>query len=340
MDTHFEASKLARADLRRRILAKDWFVMAEAGTSKPVAPTSGVDQGQSPIPVPSPEAALAAAGAQGTVNWNEQLMQYYKQTGAQPNTFYPTMAATHPYANLAAASWQPYMAYGQMYPNLFPFGYAPPTSAPGTTTDTAAVSVSAPPSGQAAPPALPLGQAAPVNGVTATASPTEKVGANPVKEVVPAAEATVVTDVSDKSGTPKQNGSASVPATFANSDLGTSTSAAALAALAANPAAAVNAEYWRQHLAGQQQQPDLQQLAVGQAVLDERELKRQRRKQSNRESARRSRLRKQAECEGLSSTLKESQSEMDKLKADNDELRAQVLRLKEELAVARGEKMQ
>ncbi|EFJ06110.1 hypothetical protein SELMODRAFT_135978, partial [Selaginella moellendorffii] len=32
---------------------------------------------------------------------------------------------------------------------------------------------------------------------------------------------------------------------------------------------------------------------------DERELKRQRRKQSNRESARRSRLRKQAECEEL-----------------------------------------
>uniref|UniRef100_A0A0A9DXX0 BZIP domain-containing protein n=1 Tax=Arundo donax TaxID=35708 RepID=A0A0A9DXX0_ARUDO len=34
-------------------------------------------------------------------------------------------------------------------------------------------------------------------------------------------------------------------------------------------------------------------------VQDERELKRQRRKQSNRESARRSRLRKQAECEEL-----------------------------------------
>lgn len=34
-------------------------------------------------------------------------------------------------------------------------------------------------------------------------------------------------------------------------------------------------------------------------IQDERELKRQRRKQSNRESARRSRLRKQAECDEL-----------------------------------------
>lgn len=39
--------------------------------------------------------------------------------------------------------------------------------------------------------------------------------------------------------------------------------------------------------------------------LDEREAKRLRRKQSNRESARRSRLRKQAECEQLARQVKD-----------------------------------
>jgi hypothetical protein len=42
-----------------------------------------------------------------------------------------------------------------------------------------------------------------------------------------------------------------------------------------------------------------------QGVTDERELKRMRRKQSNRESARRSRLRKQAECEALGRQVKD-----------------------------------
>ena len=42
---------------------------------------------------------------------------------------------------------------------------------------------------------------------------------------------------------------------------------------------------------------------------DERELKRQRRKQSNRESARRSRLRKQAECEDLGKRVDKLQDE-------------------------------
>ena len=42
-----------------------------------------------------------------------------------------------------------------------------------------------------------------------------------------------------------------------------------------------------------------------QGVTDERELKRLRRKQSNRESARRSRLRKQAECEALARQVKD-----------------------------------
>ena len=59
--------------------------------------------------------------------------------------------------------------------------------------------------------------------------------------------------------------------------------------------------------------------------MDERELKRQRRKQSNRESARRSRLRKQAECEELGGRV-------DALSTENVTLRAELDRLKEACA--------
>ncbi|KAH9314326.1 hypothetical protein KI387_022953 [Taxus chinensis] len=59
-------------------------------------------------------------------------------------------------------------------------------------------------------------------------------------------------------------------------------------------------------------------------VQDERELKRQRRKQSNRESARRSRLRKQAECEELT-------GKVDVLSAENTALRNELTRVTEEL---------
>ncbi|XP_065001596.1 bZIP transcription factor 1-B-like isoform X1 [Musa acuminata AAA Group] len=58
-------------------------------------------------------------------------------------------------------------------------------------------------------------------------------------------------------------------------------------------------------------------------LQDERELKRQRRKQSNRESARRSRLRKQAEYEELAQRV-------EVLKEENSALRAEVDRIKKE----------
>lgn len=57
---------------------------------------------------------------------------------------------------------------------------------------------------------------------------------------------------------------------------------------------------------------------------DERELKRQRRKQSNRESARRSRLRKQAECEGLAQKVVDLETENAKLKEAVKQLQAQL----------------
>lgn len=58
-------------------------------------------------------------------------------------------------------------------------------------------------------------------------------------------------------------------------------------------------------------------------LQDERELKRQRRKQSNRESARRSRLRKQAECEDL-------QTKVEALSAENASLRSELNHLTEQ----------
>jgi len=60
----------------------------------------------------------------------------------------------------------------------------------------------------------------------------------------------------------------------------------------------------------------------GEVWMDEREHKRQRRKQSNRESARRSRLRKQSECEDLGGRV-------DALSTENATLRAELGRLKQ-----------
>lgn len=54
---------------------------------------------------------------------------------------------------------------------------------------------------------------------------------------------------------------------------------------------------------------------------DEREVKRQRRKQSNRESARRSRLRKQSECEDLHGRVQRLVNENAQLGTELDDLR-------------------
>jgi len=58
-------------------------------------------------------------------------------------------------------------------------------------------------------------------------------------------------------------------------------------------------------------------------IQDERELKRQKRKQSNRDSARRSRLRKQAECEELAQRA-------EVLKQENASLKDEVSRIRKE----------
>lgn len=86
-------------------------------------------------------------------------------------------------------------------------------------------------------------------------------------------------------------------------------------------------------------------------LQDERELKRQRRKQSNRESARRSRLRKQAECDELAqraealkeenanlrSELNRFRSEYEKLVAENTTLKERLGEIPEDLASTRPE---
>ncbi|CDP11682.1 unnamed protein product [Coffea canephora] len=78
-------------------------------------------------------------------------------------------------------------------------------------------------------------------------------------------------------------------------------------------------------------------------IQDERELKRQRRKQSNRESARRSRLRKQAECDELAQradALKEEnaslRAEVNRIRSEYDQLLAQNASLKERLGEVPG----
>ena len=71
----------------------------------------------------------------------------------------------------------------------------------------------------------------------------------------------------------------------------------------------------------------------GGVIFDERELKKQKRKQSNRESARRSRLRKQAECEDLSSRV----SSLEKL---NRSLSEELLQMKAECQRLTGDNTQ
>ncbi|KAK9990458.1 hypothetical protein SO802_025443 [Lithocarpus litseifolius] len=109
----------------------------------------------------------------------------------------------------------------------------------------------------------------------------------------------------------------SVPATNLNigMDLWNASPAGAGAAkVRANPSGASSAHVSSAMMGREGVMPD---------QWDERELKRQKRKQSNRESARRSRLRKQAECEEL-------QARVETLSNENNNLKDEVQRLSEE----------
>ncbi|KAB2632868.1 common plant regulatory factor 1-like [Pyrus ussuriensis x Pyrus communis] len=81
----------------------------------------------------------------------------------------------------------------------------------------------------------------------------------------------------------------------------------------------------------------------GAPVLDERQMKREKRKQANRESARRSRLRKQAEyeelvktCESLNAEKMALQSKIENLKGDSETLRLENATLREKLKNAQA----
>jgi hypothetical protein len=63
-------------------------------------------------------------------------------------------------------------------------------------------------------------------------------------------------------------------------------------------------------------------------TADEEELKKRRRKESNRESARRSRLRKQAECDSLQGEIAVLRNEVGLLRKENTELRNLVTTLR------------
>jgi len=65
----------------------------------------------------------------------------------------------------------------------------------------------------------------------------------------------------------------------------------------------------------------------GLCLQDEREVKRQRRKQSNRESARRSRLRKQAECDDLGTRATKLVDENESLRAENHKFKMMIAQL-------------
>ncbi|KAK3250466.1 G-box binding protein MFMR [Cymbomonas tetramitiformis] len=79
-------------------------------------------------------------------------------------------------------------------------------------------------------------------------------------------------------------------------------------------------EYWRRqhasHLVAPPAAPGVEFNNATASLIDEREAKRQRRKQSNRESARRSRLRKQSECEDLANRVNSLTMENKQLRID------------------------
>lgn len=69
------------------------------------------------------------------------------------------------------------------------------------------------------------------------------------------------------------------------------------------------------------------------STMDEKDLKKLRRKQSNRESARRSRLRKQAETDNLAGENQTLKAEVSMLRKENTDLKDLVMRLQDRMEI-------
>eukprot|EP00245_Coleochaete_scutata_P004634 TRINITY_DN1740_c0_g1_i3.p1 TRINITY_DN1740_c0_g1~~TRINITY_DN1740_c0_g1_i3.p1 ORF type:complete len:379 (-),score=86.58 TRINITY_DN1740_c0_g1_i3:696-1832(-) len=232
--------------------------------------------------------------------WAAAMSAYYKQ--APPPTAYYGPAPSHPHPYMWGAH-QPMMPYGTPPPNPYYGSYHP---------------------GMTAPPPGGYGYVQPTTGAMGAKTPgsengdmggdwskTAMTGSTPLSLPPPSS-----TGRTGETGSEGSSGSDS---------MGANTGAAGNGGAAAfNQAAARNngEQMWSGLTANARRSSGGNLAAEMVPFQDEREVKRQRRKQSNRESARRSRLRKQAECEDLGSRV-------NTLTVENMGLRTELTRLQE-----------
>jgi len=255
---------------------------------------------------------LGSAGAedQPTVEqWQAALQELCKnaQASGQPQAYFTNPIAGAQGYGLWSA--QPLLAaYGAIpfFSGTFPGGYAvPPTSVPPSSPNPKDEEgeESGGASSEARPPTRPSKRVKTRGGARQQEDAKTSGLVDTPKSSSPRASPTA----KSRAWTP--------PPTIAPGKGGLSIDALAAAARAAvRSHGTSSSDFWQGADCGVDQQKA--------AFLDEKELKRQRRKQSNRESARRSRLRKQQECENLHSQVRE-------LTEENVDLRKQVHDLQE-----------
>eukprot|EP00245_Coleochaete_scutata_P004635 TRINITY_DN1740_c0_g1_i4.p1 TRINITY_DN1740_c0_g1~~TRINITY_DN1740_c0_g1_i4.p1 ORF type:complete len:403 (-),score=90.83 TRINITY_DN1740_c0_g1_i4:696-1904(-) len=256
--------------------------------------------------------------------WAAAMSAYYKQ--APPPTAYYGPAPSHPHPYMWGAH-QPMMPYGTPPPNPYYGSYHP---------------------GMTAPPPGGYGYVQPTTGAMGAKTPgsengdmggdwskTAMTGSTPLSLPPPSS-----TGRTGETGSEGSSGSDSADMLRRNKrsfdtitsdgmprgvQMGANTGAAGNGGAAAfNQAAARNngEQMWSGLTANARRSSGGNLAAEMVPFQDEREVKRQRRKQSNRESARRSRLRKQAECEDLGSRV-------NTLTVENMGLRTELTRLQE-----------
>ncbi|KAK9810625.1 hypothetical protein WJX73_005621 [Symbiochloris irregularis] len=217
----------------------------------------------------------------------------------------------HPYSIFAGQGGVPLVYGGPVFGGILPYGF--PAAAPAAT---------------APAPSLPANgrQEDPGSEARQDSGQTNNSG-----DRIAEAHAARLRTASSHSQQPESPQAGQSGYTVMTSDAGaTSSGAAALAALAAAQAQVAGtdlrqaAEMWRRHRSALESGQELPSLGPGDSGQDDREVKRMKRKQSNRESARRSRLRKQAECESLSGKVEELMHDNARLREANRLLQARV----------------